>query len=399
MAFHLHAPTWLPAATRPGAWAFALLFAVESMSRASIVSVVPIQAYDLIGDEQRLSVFYFVVGALGMCATLSAPLVFQRLPRRYVYTAGAILLVLASALFATHTLVGQALGLFTRILAASTLAITLNLYIMEFIPKRGLVQSESLRLALGTFAWTFGPSIGVWLYVRHGFIAPYLWSAAWAFVLIALFWILRLSSNQAISPGRLRPANPIASIRRFVAQPRLRLAWLIAFGRSCYWMTFYIYAPVMMVVTGEGKLAGGLIVSAGHALLAGSIMWGRLGSRIGVRRVVVFAFASAAVAALLAGLFGVSHPWLVALLLLAGVNFAVALDAVGNVPFLRAVHPYERPQMTAVHRTNLDMSELLPPFVYAIILGFTGLGGVFVAVGLFCALCAVVSWRHLPRSM
>jgi MFS family permease len=289
--------------------------------------------------------------------------------------------------------------MFLRILAASTLAITLNLYIMEFIPKRALVRSESLRLMLSTFAWTFGPGLGVWLYVRLGFVAPYLWSAAWAVILIALFWWLRLSSNQAIRRGTLRPVNPVANIRRFVAQPRLRLAWLIAFGRSCYWMTFYIYAPILMVVTGEGKLAGGLIVSVGSALMLGSIHWGRLGSRIGVRRVVVLAFASAAVAALLAGLAGEEHPWISALLLLAGVNFAVALDAVGNVPYLRAVHPFERPQMTSVHRTNLDMSELLPPFISAIILGFTGLGGVFAALGLFCAFCGWMSWRHLPRSM
>ena len=85
--------------------------------------------------------------------------------------------------------------------------------------------------------------------------------------------------------------------------------------------------------------------------------------------------------------------------LLAGTTFAVALDAVGSTPFLRAVHAYERPQMNAVYRTYLDLSELLPPFVYAIILGFTGLGGVFVALGFFCAFCAWLSWRHLPRSM
>ncbi len=399
LATNLHLSAWLPAATQPGAWPFAVLYAVESVSRASIISVVPIQTYDLIGDEQKLSVFYFVVGALGMCATLCAPILFQRFPRRFVYTLGAVLLMVAGVLFATHTLAGQAAGVFIRIIAASTLAITLNLYIMEFIPKRGLVRSESLRLTLATFAWTFGPSVGVWLYVEFGYVAPFLWSAAWALILIALFWWLRLFSNSAIRPGKLRPVNPIANIRRFVAQPRLRLAWLIAFGRSCYWMTFYIYAPILMVVTGEGKLAGGLIVSAGSALLLASIQWGRLGGRIGVRRVVVLSFAAAAASAFLAGLAGEAHPWLAALFLLIGVNFAVALDAVGNVPYLRAVHPFERPQMTAVHRTNLDMSELLPPLVSAIILGFTGLGGVFVALALFCAFCGWVSWRYLPRSM
>ena len=74
----------------------------------------------------------------------------------------------------------------------------------------------------------------------------------------------------------------------------------------------------------------------------------------------MLAFAARGGAALLAGLAGEAHPWLAALLLLAGINFAVALDAVGNMPFLRAVHAYERPQMTAVYRTNLDLSELLP---------------------------------------
>ena len=392
-------PGWLPAVIQPGAFAFALLFAVESVSRATIVSVVPIQAYDILQDEQKVSIFYFVVGSFGMCATLCAPILFQRLPRRFVYTLGALFLTAAMALFATHTLLGQAGGLLFRILGASTLSIALNLYIMEYIPKHGLVQSESLRLALGTAAWTFGPSLGVWLYVQFGVGAPFLWSAAWTLILIALFWYLRLSGSTAIRPGKSRPVNPIASIRRFVAQPRLRLAWLVAFGRSCYWTTFYVYAPILMVATGQGKLAGGIVVSLGNAVLISAIWWGRLGTRIGVRPVVVASFVLAGLSALFAGIAGEQHPWGAALFLLAGTLFAVALDAVGSTPFLRAVHAYERPQMNAVYRTYLDVSELLPPFVYAIILGFTGLGGVFVALGFFCTFCAWISWRYLPRSM
>jgi MFS family permease len=335
--------------------------------------VVPIQTYDILQDEQKVSIFYFVVGSLGMCATLCAPILFQRLPRRFVYTLGALFLTTAMALFATHTLLGQAGGLFFRILGASTLSIALNLYILEYIPKQGLVQSESLRLALGTFAWTFGPSLGVWLYVRFGIGAPFLWSATWTLILIGLFWFLRLSGSAA--------------------------AWLVAFGRSCYWTTFYVYAPILMVATGQGKLAGGIVVSLGNAVLITALWWGRLGTRIGVRKVVVASFVFAASSAILAGLAGEGHPWGAALFLLAGTLFAVALDAVGSTPFLRAVHAYERPQMNAVYRTYLDLSELLPPFVYAIILAFTGLGGVFVALGIFCAACAWISWRHLPRSM
>lgn len=376
-----------------------MLYSVESISRASLSSIVPIQAYDLLKNKQEVSVLYFVIGVVGIAATLYAPVLFRTIPRRFIYTIGALALVAASASLATNTLAGQAAGMFLRVFGAATLAIVLNLYIMEYIPKQGVVKAESLRLTLSTVSWSAGPAFGVWLYIRFGPLAPYLWSALWALILIAIFWYFRLSSDPAISPGPLRPADPMANIRRFVSQPRMRLAWLIAFGRSCYWATFFIYAPILMVATGEGKLAGGIIVSLGNALLAFAIGWGRLGSRIGVRPVVVFAFLATAACAFLAGLSGEAHPWTAALMLLVGTLFAVALDAVGSAPFLRAVRAYERPNMTAVYRTYLDMSELIPPLVYSVILGFTGLGGVFVALGLFCAVCGGLAWRHLPRSM
>lgn len=369
------------------------------MSRASIAGVIPIQAYDLLKDEQSVSVLYFTTGIFALTATLLAPVLYQKIPRRFVYTGGGLLLVAACIAFATNSIPGQAAGMFLRSFAASTLAITLSLYIMEFIPKQGLVHSESLRLSLSTLAWTLGPSVGVWLYVTFGYIAPFIWSGAWALIVIAIFWWMRLSGARAVAPGVLRPINPIANIRRYVSQPRLRLAWLIAFGRSCYWMTFYIYAPILMVATGEGRLAGGLIVSLGNALLLFAVAWGRLGTRIGVRPVVVVSFAAMAVMSVAAGIAGESYPWVTAAFLLVGVNFAVGLDAVGNVPFLRAAHVYERPQMTAVHRTNLDFSELVPAFVYSIVLGFFGLGAVFVSLGVFSAICGYFAWRHLPRSM
>ena len=141
-------PIWLPAATQPGAWAFAILYAIESLSRASLTSIVPIQAYELMKDAQKVSILYFVVGIAGTTATLCLPLLIQRFPRRWVYTTGALMIVATCGAFATQTLTGQALGLFLRIVGASTLAITLNLYIMDFIRRQEFVRSESLRLAL-----------------------------------------------------------------------------------------------------------------------------------------------------------------------------------------------------------------------------------------------------------
>lgn len=86
-------------------------------------------------------------------------------------------------------------------------------------------------------------------------------------------------------------------------------------------------------------------------------------------------------------------------LLLVGALFTIALDAIGSTAFMRSVRAYERPQMAAVYRTYLDFSELTPPLVYSLVLAFFGLGSVFATLGCLAAVCAVVTWRYLPKSM
>ena len=93
----------------------------------------------------------------------------------------------------------------------------------------------------------------------------------------------RLNDSSVIRPGKTSP--PIRSPTSADSSPSrvCRLAWLIAFGRSCFWTTFFVYAPLLMVVTGEGKLTGGLLVSAGNALLFAAVFWGRTGKRYSAR--------------------------------------------------------------------------------------------------------------------
>ena len=155
-------PVWLPAALQPGAFAFALLFAVESVSRATIVSVVPIQAYDLLKNEQKVSIFYFVVGSIAMCATLCAPILFQRLPRRYVYTLGALFLTCAMALSRPTRSSVRPPGCSSESGRGHRLDRPQPLH-HGVHPEARAGRSKSLRLTLGTFAWTLGPSFGVWL--------------------------------------------------------------------------------------------------------------------------------------------------------------------------------------------------------------------------------------------
>ena len=77
---------------------------------------------------------------------------------------------------------------------------------------------------------------------------------------------------------------------------------------------------------------------------------------------------------------------------------AVTLDALGGIPFMRFVHPYERPQMTSVYRTYIDMSDLVSAAVFWLLLNLFHLQAVFIASGLFALGAALVA-RQLPRRL
>jgi MFS family permease len=154
-----------------------------------------------------------------------------------------------------------------------------------------------------------------------------------------------------------------------------------------------------MVEGGLGKIAGGWLISLSQAVLATAYLFGRLALRIGVRKVIAGALASGGLMALGAGLAGTDLPLAATACLLLGSVAASALDGVGGIPFLRAVRQRERAEMTAVYRTYIDLSELLPSFVFALALIVLPIGIVFAILGVVLAAIGLVAWRHLPRSM
>ncbi len=389
-----------PLPRRAGAYTFAALFAVESFVRSLNSTVISLQAYDILGAAQKVSVLSTVVSLSVLSATLLLPFMLGRMRRRWAYTLGVSMMMAASLALASHVLAGQAAGMLLRNLGAAVLNITLQLYIMENIRRTDLARSEPIRLSLSTASWTIGPALGVSLYVSYGPWGPQLLAIAAAAALMGLFWWLRLSDSQGTLPsGNLEGFSPLANVRRFLDQPRLRLAWLIAFGRSCFWTTFFIYGPLLLVEAGLDKRVGGYMISASQILLFTAWFAGRFAQRFGVRAVLAVAFAVCAVASLAAGLAGTASPYAAILCLLAGSVSASAIDGVGGIPFLRAVRHHERQKMAAVYRTYIDCSELIPAFVFAIALLWLPIGAVFVILSGGLAAVGYVTWRYLPRSL
>ena len=384
---------------KAGAATFGVLFLLESLVRAINSGVLSIQAYDLLGSSRAVSILGTGVSLTVLLITLCMPYLFGRLRRRWAYTIGGLMLIGGSIALASFTLTGQISGVILRNAGASIMNVTLQLYIMDHIRKTELTRSEPLRLAVSTIAWVAGPVSGVWLYTSFGPLYPQLAAMSVGVLVLCVFWYLRLHENITMPSGTLAPFNPIANVARFVAQPRLRLAWAIAFGRSCFWGTFFTYGPLMMIEGGMSKFSGGIIISISQFFLLSTFGFGVMADRIGVRGVITICFGVVSISTIAAGLFGVQAPITAAGFLLLASLFASGIDGVGGIPYLRAVRPSERQRMTAVYRTFIDFSELIPGFIFAIALSYFDVSIVFIILGLCSSALAILVWRYLPKSM
>jgi predicted MFS family arabinose efflux permease len=254
-----------------------------------------------------------------------------------------------------------------------------------------------MRIFITAAPWTLGPWFGVYLQEHIGFAAPFTIAAGAAVALLILFWSLRLGENAMLTPMRRPPPSPVKYLPRFFAQPRLRLAWTLAAARSSWWSMFYVYTPIFAVTSGLGAETGGILVSIGTGWIWLVPIWGWAGRRFGLRPLLIAGYAMAGVLSITAALaFGV--PWLGAALIVLAALGTETIDGAGNLLFLRAVHSYERSEMTTVFVSFRDVAQLGPPAVCAVLLTLFSLNSVFVAGGVMMLGASSLS-RRIPRRL
>jgi MFS family permease len=383
------------ALSTPGPLVLALLYSLEAFARSLMATVIPLQAYALLKDAAGVSALYSAVGICGMTLSFAIPALIRLTRRRHVYRLGAVSLILSALLIATSTLVGQAGGMLARIFGVACLNVTFNLYLTDLVARRSLVLAEPLRLAFSAGAWTLGPFLGVWLQSRWGIGAAAIASVGCAIALLIYFTYLRLG-ERIPRTSQPAPVAPWSSIPRFIKQPRLRLGWVIPFGRSCWWSVLFTFGPIAMVSHGASQTTGAALVSLSNALLFLGPLFGRLGARLGLRITIIGSFILLSIATIAAGLVHDSMTLMV--LLLIGSIFTTQLDAVGNIPFLRAVRASERAEMVTVFRTYIDLSDLIPVALFTVLLRFLPMETVFIATGAAMLVFAAFA-RYVPRSM
>ena len=263
--------------------------------------------------------------------------------------------------------------------------------------RKELNSFEPRRMFYAGMVFIICPWAGVYLQTAVMPGLTFALVAAFAVVFLIFFWRMRLSDNVAFQAAKGPPPNPIKYIPRFVDQARLRLAWVLAVGRSSWWIMYFVYMPIQVKASGFSAEMTGAIVSAGLVPLFLIRVWARLGKTYGIRPLLVVGYGAAGVATLGAAV-AVGWPTLSIVLILMAAVFATVIDGAGNVPFLRAVHPFERESMTAVYMTFRHASSLLTPGLFATVLAVAPLPAVFVASA-GVALCMAGLSRFIPRKL
>lgn len=377
----IYLPVLLENVERSRAGGFVILFTLESTCRALLMTIVPLQAYALLQDAQQVSFIYLAVSLTGLTASLGLPIVMHLIPRRYMMTIGALTYMASATFFGQGTLAGLITGLALQISATAMLEVTINLYLLDHIPRKELNTFEPRRLLWSGLAFAAGPWLGVFLHENVANGLTYIVVTLVAALLLIAFWKLRLGDNASIQPAKGPPPNPIKYIPRFVKQKRLVLAWALAVGRNGWWLMFFVYTPIFVTQAGYSAELGGAIVSLGVVPMIFVRQWGKIGQKYGIRKLLMWAYAATGLVTLVAGL---TADWAIATMFFiwAGAFLATMVDGAGNVPFLRAVHPHERADMTSVYTTYRHGTSLFTPGLFAAVLAFLPLNFVFVSGGL-----------------
>ncbi len=388
-------PLFLRHSPTPRVESFALLAGLEAAVRGSLISAMPLAVYDAMGSTEGSSKVYFIAGLVSLLWGLMVPWATRKVPRRWMYSAGCGLYLLAMALALQGTALSVPLALMCSAMATATTFVCFNAYVLDYINRADLGKTQSLQMVYAATPWAVGPVLGVWLY-GWWTPAPFLMAGFFALALLTAFWILRLGNGKQITRAKGPALNPLAYLGRFFAQPRLIAGWGFAVIRSCGWWVYVVYLPYFCIENGLGDKVGGMALSLSNMLLFLSPVILRFVRRSSVRWSVRAAFGICS-ACFIASAVLSPVPSLTVAAMMAASFFLVTLDVVGGLPFLMAVKPSERTEMSAVYSSFRDVSGIMTPGVAWLVLLVAPTAAIFAVCGGAMAVMFAVAGRLHPR--
>ncbi|MDB4558987.1 MFS transporter [Amylibacter sp.] len=393
--FERRIPEWLRHAPTPSVKGFASLAGLEAVVRGILISVFPVAMYDALQDAAVISSIYFLIGVLSLITGLLVPFLIRFIPRRWMYSIGAFGFILGSSLAILGTPQMIVLSLVLNSMATVITFVCFNTYVLDYIARVELGKCETLRMFYSALGWTVGPVLGVLLWTWWE-PAPFIISALAAVGMLGMFLYLRLGNGKLITRSKHQSPNPLGFLGRFFQQPRLIAGWLFAVIRSCGWWAYVVYLPIYAVENGLGDQLGGILLSLTNGALFASPLLLKWMQKHSIRYSVRTGFIAVTILFSIASI-GTLAPWMAIASLFIGSFFLILLDICAGLPFLMAVKPSERTEMSAIYSSYRDVSGIATPGIAWLVLLAAPISGVFAIAGAACFVAWGVAGRLHPR--
>lgn len=390
-----YVPIQLSHSRTPRIQNFALLAGLEAAVRGCLISSMPLAVLDAMGSPLGSSKLYLAVGLCSFIWGLMVPWLNRFVPRRWMYTLGCTLYLLAMTLAVIGHPITVGFALLFSAMATATTFVCFNAYVLDYVERANLGRTQSLQMVYAATPWTVGPVLGVWLH-DYWRPAPFLLAMGFAIALITTFWILRLGNGKQITRAHGPAINPLAYLGRFFQQKRLIAGWLFAVIRSTGWWVYVVYLPYFCIEQGLGNKVGGVALSMSNGLLFIAPFMLSAVRRSSVRITVRTAFFLCGSLFLVSALFA-PLPWVAVIAMMGASIFLVMLDVVGGLPFMMSVKPSERTEMSAVYSSFRDVSSILTPGVAWAVLAIAPTAAIFAACAGGMAAAFAIAGRLHPR--
>jgi len=154
-------PEWLRHGPLSKPRHFAALQAFEAITRGMLVSVFPLEMYRALADAQLVSEVYFVIGLLSLFTGLMVPWLNRLMPRRWLYSLGALMYLVGTGLAVFGPVWAIALAVAANTLATVITFVCFNAYVLDYVGRAELSRLETMRMQFSALGWTVGPILGV----------------------------------------------------------------------------------------------------------------------------------------------------------------------------------------------------------------------------------------------
>jgi MFS family permease len=104
---------------------FAAFFFIQNLPRGMLLTVIPLQAYALMGNVQDTSVLLFAVSVGGIVAALTLPVLIRRIGIYPAYLFSCTMMILSAGLMMVEQVWFFATGLFCHVFAIAAAEVTL----------------------------------------------------------------------------------------------------------------------------------------------------------------------------------------------------------------------------------------------------------------------------------